>query len=102
MTWPVSIHAEARAELREAIAWYEREVEGLGAQFHAEMAQAMARLRALPGIGTPVPGIDPQTRVRRVLLSRFPYSIVFRVDDERLVVLAFAHSSRAPAYWASR
>lgn len=40
--------------------------------------------------------------VRRRLLRRFPYSILYTVDRDEVVILALAHQKRRPAYWHSR
>ena len=37
-----------------------------------------------------------------VLPSRFPYTIVYRVVDGLVVVVAVAHQSREPGYWRQR
>jgi len=39
---------------------------------------------------------------RRVLLKRFPYSIVYIELEAQVRVLAFAHLRRKPGYWKSR
>jgi toxin ParE1/3/4 len=40
--------------------------------------------------------------IRRALLARFPYAIVFLVRPEEVRVLAVAHAKRRPGYWLSR
>ena len=37
-----------------------------------------------------------------VLPSRFPYTIVYRVRDQDIVIVAIAHHSREPGYWRHR
>jgi hypothetical protein len=39
---------------------------------------------------------------KRLVLSRFPYSIVVRQFPDEIVVVAIAHQSRRPGYWRSR
>jgi len=39
---------------------------------------------------------------RRILLKRFPYSVVYGVLDDRVMVYAFAHARRRPGYWKRR
>jgi len=51
---------------------------------------------------SPVPGVKIAKDARRVLLKRFPYSIVFYERENQIVIIAFAHSSRRPGYWRSR
>lgn len=39
---------------------------------------------------------------RRSLMPRFPYSEVYRITDEQIVILAIAHLRRRPGYWRNR
>jgi plasmid stabilization system protein ParE len=41
-------------------------------------------------------------RLRRLLVPRFPYGLLYRVEDERIFIVAVAHFSRRPGYWRSR
>ena len=40
--------------------------------------------------------------IRRVVAYRFPYSVYFRAEKHRIVVLAVFHGSRDPAIWVDR
>ena len=40
--------------------------------------------------------------IRRSLIRRFPYSLLYRVDPDEIVILAVMHQKRHPAYWLSR
>jgi toxin ParE1/3/4 len=40
--------------------------------------------------------------VRRVVAKRFPFSVYFRAEANRIVVLAIFHASRDPAIWLAR
>lgn len=88
---------EARDELLEAQAWYERRATGLGAAFARTVEAAIESLRRAPG-QYPVVHRD----IRRVLLRRFPYAIFYRADDHEILVLAVFHLARDPARWKSR
>ena len=46
------------------------------------------------------PAYDHGTR--RYLLRRFPYSVVYRVESTRVLLVAVAHAKRRPGYWKSR
>jgi toxin ParE1/3/4 len=68
---PYSFHPEADAELEEASLFYESRMAGLGRSFAAEVERTISLVREFPDAGSPA----GRAR-RRVLLSRFPYSIV--------------------------
>ncbi len=40
--------------------------------------------------------------IRRLLLSRFPYKLLYAVEADGLYVVAVAHQHRAPGYWSGR
>jgi plasmid stabilization system protein ParE len=40
--------------------------------------------------------------VRGKVVSRFPYTLMYRVDDEVVVILAVAHQKQRPEYWVDR
>lgn len=102
MTKTLRIDREAEEEITAAIDRYDRERDGLGAVFWSELSAALDGLVAPGPECGPVIGLDPQLGVRRKLLSRFPYSIVF-VEGERFVrVISVMHGHRRPAYWLRR
>ncbi len=70
---------------------------GLGDRFLAEVKSATRTIEEYPEIA---PIVD--LGVRAKLLVRFPYSLMYVVDENELFILAVAHQSRRPAYWADR
>jgi plasmid stabilization system protein ParE len=94
---PVTFRPAARADLESAIAWYEERGRGLGVRLLAEVDRAL-RLAAEHPQRYPVLYRD----VRCVLLRRFPYSLLYRAEAERVVVLAVFHASRDPQVWRQR
>jgi len=90
-------HDAADAELTEAVAYYDGKALGLGDRFLAEVKSATRTIEKYPEIA---PIVD--LGVRAKLLVRFPYSLMYVVDENELFILAVAHQSRRPAYWADR
>lgn len=41
-------------------------------------------------------------QIRRCLVKRFPFSLLFRIETERIYVLAVMHLHREPNYWRTR
>ena len=93
---------EAEDELIEAENWYERQRSGLGREFRAAIDDGMERLLKAPLAASPIVNLPPSIGARRVLVKRFPYSIVFIEHGEDLWVVAFAHHRRSPGYWRER
>ena len=100
-----SFHDEAAADLIEAVDRYKAERETLGAEFADAVDGMLDRLReaSIPHLPVLSDENELQGRVWRVLLSRFPYAIVFvKVDDAHFQIVAIAHLHRRPEYWRSR
>lgn len=90
-------HPEAKAEYLASIAYYDDENIGLGAAFAQEVEDAIQLILSYPS-AWPTMGGD----VRRCMLGRFPYGIIYTTFDERILIIAVAHAKRAPGYWQSR
>jgi plasmid stabilization system protein ParE len=91
-------HPIVRRELEEAIDHYNAERQGLGSEFREEVQRVLALLTRFPRLGQPVRG-----NVRRMMLSRFPYPIYYRLlESDNLRILAVAHNRRRPEYWVGR
>lgn len=92
----------AAAEAVEAAAWYEARRGGLGSEFRSEFKVALEKLREGILPGSPWPGRLGDRGVRRILMKRFPFSVVFVTMGQEAVVLALAHHRRRPGYWRQR
>jgi len=97
MSLPVTFHRAANAEFIEATAWYDTKRVGLAIEFIAEIERCVALASKHPLQFAVVRG-----DVRRVVANRFPYSVYFREETHRIVVLAVFHASRAPSIWQAR
>ena len=86
MTWRVQVRSRANVDIKDAAAWYEAELDGLGSNFLGEVRAALRGLTHSPHRYAEIaPG------VRRVLIRRFPYSVYFRILDYDVIVLAVLH-----------
>jgi len=90
-------HPEAETEFLATIDWYKARSSGLGADFSAEIHAAIQRAVALP---LAWPRIDGD--IRRVLANRFPYGVLYTLDNGSIYILAVMHLRRQPDYWRSR
>jgi toxin ParE1/3/4 len=98
----IRIHAAAAEEAAEAAAWYEKERPGLGAEFQQAVEAALDLLEEELVPLTPVRGPAGARGVKRLLLRRFPYSVIVRAGATEVIVIAFAHTARRPGYWRER
>lgn len=93
----VSIHEDADDELKAAALFYESRESGLGETFLDELASSFRLLREYPLSCNVL-----FEEYRRCRVRQFPYGVVYRIEGERVIVLAVAHSSRRPGYWRER
>lgn len=96
--YPVIFTPPARTELIDAQDWYESEAAGLGRRFRAAVDAVIDRMSANP---RQFPLIHKN--VRRALLRRFPYALMFVLEaDETLTIIGCFHGSRDPMNWQQR
>jgi len=87
----------AEQELYDATSYYEGRSPGLGTAFLDEVEHAITQIREYP---VAAPQID--RLIWRKLLRRFPYSIMYSVQDNAIRILAIANHKRRPLYWRKR
>lgn len=97
MTRRLVFRPEAEVELTEAVDWYEGRSQGLGAEFLRSLDAIIAQVQRQPTLYPLVFGT-----ARRATLRRFPYSLIYTVHDNELLIAACIHSRRDPTRWQKR
>jgi toxin ParE2 len=93
----VRLLAPAQFELDEAVEWHAQQAPGLGDAFLVEILKVFRLVEQFPEAWHPLaPGI------RRCRMNRFPYSVIYALENDELVVLAIAHQHRKPFFWRDR
>lgn len=87
----------AKQELEDAIRFYELEYSGLGKRFKEEVKSAALRIAKYPQAWSTERG-----DVRKCLLHRFPYKLLYSIEEDHILVIAVAHQHRKPDYWIGR
>ena len=90
-------HRLADRELNEAAQYYDLENPGLGAVFVAEVDRCLQSILAAPEAGAILRGT-----VRRRLLRRFPYALLYKIKPTGIRILAVMNLRRRPTYWVGR
>ena len=93
----IEILQVAYLEFRAAQEFYELEQSGLGARFENELRHALLRIQQYPKVWS-----AERKEIRRCFIHKFPYKIIYSIQKEIIVVLAFAHLHRKPDYWIDR
>jgi plasmid stabilization system protein ParE len=87
----------AQREVDDAVAWCDEREEDLGRAFLDELDRVIRRIKSFPLASTEIePGI------RRCLLARFPYGLIYGIDEDLIIVVAVSHLHRQPRYWIDR
>lgn len=84
-------------ELERAADHYDGESRGLGLRFITAVQRVVALVRRYPGLGAPV-----HREYRRVLVNRFPYSVIYREHDEFVRIVAVVSHALDPVDWIGR
>lgn len=93
----VVISSPAEREYAEALTWYAQRSVLAAVRFDAEFDRAVAAITAQPDR---FPRCDDTHRY--FLMHRFPYQIIYRQQGDFVTIIAVAHTSRRPMYWADR
>jgi toxin ParE1/3/4 len=99
---PLGLSPEAVVELTEAASWYETRKPGLAIRFLQEIDQAQHAIRSRPLSFPRLAHTAVDLEIRRALLPRFPYALLFLELQKEIRVLAVAHAKRHPDYWLNR
>lgn len=97
MTLRLVVRPEALEEISEAAAWYEGRAAGLSAEFLRALDAGLASIER-----NPLQYPTVRKPLRRALLRRFPYSLIFSASDEEIIVVACAHWRQDPRRWYRR
>lgn len=97
MSLRVRLLPEAQAEFDAAVDWYKDRGVGLAKDFVARIRAVVKRIAATPKMHAAV-----YDDVRKAVVSRFPYVVLYREDAGALIVISVFHTSRDPAEWQSR
>lgn len=89
----------AQQEVDDVVLWFEAGQEGTSVDFLNALDEAIQFIKNYPFASTE---IDLEPELRRHLIAGFPYSLVYSIEDETIVVIAVAHTHREPHYWNER
>ena len=87
----------ATQELEDTVHFYNLESAGLGQLFKEEVRKAALRITEYPQAWSIERG-----EVRKCLLHKFPYKLLYSVEEDHVLVIAVAHQHRKPDYWVGR
>jgi toxin ParE1/3/4 len=93
----IEYHEGARADVRSAVAWYQKRSSKAALDFIEELDRAANTILEAPDRWPP-----GTNGTRRFLLWRFPFAIIYTEQESAIIILGVAHGSRRPEYWTPR
>jgi toxin ParE1/3/4 len=90
-------HPEALAEYAEAVQYYAGQRVEVAQAFIDAIEDTIRRIRESPTRHAAV-----EDDLRRCMARRFPYGILYTIEQDYILILAVMHCSRAPGYWKNR
>ena len=87
----------AEQELYDAQNYYEQQQEKLGGTFKSTIFNSLNRIVEFPKVYVKV-----KSDVRRCMVHKFPYSILYSIEDNHILIIAISHQHREPDYWIKR
>ena len=97
MTFRLELHPAAVAEATAVRRWYAERDPDVADGFIEALDRAIAQIAEAPLRWPPyVEG------TRRLLTRRFPFSIIYRISGDSVLIVAIAHQRQRPGYWSPR
>lgn len=90
-------HPEAEIELNAAIEYYEGCELGLGYDFALEVYSGIKLIIKYPEAWQVI-----NLNIRRSLINRFPFGILYTIEKNSIIILAIMHLHKEPNYWINR
>ncbi len=97
MSRRVRLTAAAEHDLEDAAQWYRQEAPHVASSFRIAVREALLRIGDNPLLCAVV-----HRDLRRAIVHRFPYSILYRMQGEDALVVAIVHQARDPRVWRRR
>ena len=93
----LKFHPQVSSEIKSSYNWYQKQAEGLGEDFLNELKSAYQAIVEFPKAWPPF-----KKGFRRFILSKFPFSVIYKENENNVFVVAVMHNSRRPGYWLKR
>ena len=87
----------ADKELDEAVKYYNEQFQGLGYGFYEEFISTCNFISKLPHSWRKV-----GQNTHRINIRKFPYLLLYVVDEKNVLITCIAHQHRNPTYYSER
>ncbi|TYQ28822.1 type II toxin-antitoxin system RelE/ParE family toxin [Pseudanabaena sp. UWO310] len=90
-------HPDALAEYSEAVQYYAEQRTEIAQAFINAIEDAIFRIKDSPNRYATI-----DEDIRRCMAKKFPYGILYTIEQDYILILAVMHCSRAVGYWKNR
>lgn len=97
MSLKIRFHELAALEFQAAIDYYENESKGLGNRFQSTVRAQIEKIRQYPTWF-----LKEDDILYKAFVPKFPFKILYSVDDFEIVIWVVANMHRKPNYWVDR
>ncbi len=94
MNKEISFHPDVAEDIKVAYLWYEKQLQGLGDRFIVELEDGYSSIFDFPNLWA-----NFQYGFKRYILNKFPFSIIYKISNNQIIVVSVMHNSRKPNYW---
>jgi plasmid stabilization system protein ParE len=95
-------HPEAVAEFDAAVRWYEEQESGVGLTLVDRAQRSRRDIADWPNAAPPFATGADGAMIRSKAVRGYPYRIIYTVESDSILILAYAHQRRKPGYWLHR
>lgn len=88
---------QAEEEMNAAAQYYESQSQALGSEFLIEVERTTEGISSNPKAAPTI-----RNGIRRRLLRRFPFGLLYKIEENQILILAAMHLRRRPGYWRDR
>lgn len=93
----LQFHPEVYEDIKESYDWYENQILGLGDKFIEDLENGYVSIENFPNTWA-----NFQYGFKRYILNKFPYSILYKQNNNIIYIIAIMHNSRKPNFWMNR
>jgi len=97
MKYDLLIRQDAEEDILQAYQWYEKQRRRLGEDFIQCVEDTLYRIQ-----NNPFQYSQVHKKIRRALISRFPYAIFYLIKNDSISIISVFHCRRNPQIWQKR
>ena len=87
----------AKMEFDDTIKFYNTQQTNLGKYFQTDIKNSISRIKEFPYAYA-----ETKHKVRRCVIHKFPYNILYSIRNDKILIIAIANQHRKPDYWVNR